>query len=102
MQKSLTHTPLCGNFRLLFFSTENPVYNAFSPGYSDSLGNFGLNCIFDIITIYYSLDIEWDRVKIVTVVDIDYFGIIASWYSSATNSLSIIFFVTRIAGIPYV
>ena len=99
---SLTHTPLCGNFSLLRLRTENPFDKPLSPGYSDSLQNLGLNCILDIITIYYSLDIKWDRVEIETIVDIDYFGIIASWDSSATISRNIGFFITRIAGIPYV
>ena len=82
---SLSRIPLCGNFGFLRLCTEINVHNANKPGYSDSLKILGLNCILDITTIYYSLDIKWDRVEIETIVDIDYFGIIASWYSSATN-----------------
>ena len=74
----LTSTPLCGYFSILHLRTAKSADKALPPGYSDSLQNLGLNCCFNIISIYYSLDIEWDRVNIVIVVDIDYFGIIAS------------------------
>ena len=71
-------SPLCGNFKLSRFCTWKMYHNATKICFLDSSRNLDLDRVFSIIYIYDFVDIQWGSLEVVTVVDIDGFGIFAN------------------------